>query len=495
MKVSRHFLLCSCCVAGASFLVGAGGAAKYEAKWESLDGRQSPKWFEDAKFGIFIHWGVYSVPAWGPKDQYSEWYWRRSHESATELNDSEWAEFHKRVYGADFSYFDFAKKFTCEMFEPDQWADIFVRSGARYVVLTSKHHDGFCLWPSKEANKTWGRKWNSVDAGPGRDLLGELTEAVRKTDVKMGFYYSLYEWFNPLWLADRQRYVAEHMIPQFKDAVNRYKPSIVFSDGEWDMSDKEWRSEEIAAWVYNESPCRDEVILNDRWGKGTRHHHGDYYTTEYGAGLPNASKAWEECRGIGHSFGYNRNETIDDYKSSRELLLMFLDLVSRGGNLLLDIGPTSDGRIPVIMQERLLDIGEWLKVNGEAIYGSRSWKETCQWSEGVQPGQEFKEYKAKYDVLDVLGRRPKDGKAVKEILFTQKAGSVYAIVTVWPGERLAVKGVSPAKDVKVTMPGREGELPWVKKDGTMVIDLSSISHNDLPCKWAWVFRIEGNIGK
>ncbi len=477
------------------FAASVPAAQKYEANWDSLDKRPAPAWFPDAKFGIFIHWGVYSVPAWGPKGTYSEWYWRRSHKSADELNDSKWAEFHKKTYGENFSYFDFAPKFTCEMYDPDQWADIFARSGAKYVVLTSKHHDGFCLWPSKVANKTWGKKWNSVDAGPGRDLLGELTTSVRKRGIKMGFYYSLYEWFNPLWLSDRKRYVNEHMIPQFKDVVTRYEPSIIFSDGEWDMKDKDWRSEEMVAWVYNEAKCRDDVIVNDRWGKGARHNHGGYYTTEYGAGLKDAAKPWEECRGIGHSFGYNRNESIDDYNSGQELLLMLIDLVSRGGNLLLDIGPTGDGRIPVIMQERLLQIGDWLKVNGEAIYGTRAWKNTCQWSAGKRPEQVYKEYKAKYNVMDVVGAGPKDGRAVKEIFFTSKPGVLYATVAAWPGDKLVVRDVKPAADVKVSMLGRDEPLSWRGAGDRMVIDLSTIGRDELPCKWAWTFRIEGDVGR
>ena len=152
----------------------------------------------------------------------------------------------------------FAPMFKAELYDPNQWADIFHRSGAKYIVLTSKHHDGYCLWPSKEANESWGRPWNAVDIGPGRDLLGELTNAVRAKGIHMGFYYSLYEWYNPLWATDRAMYVEKHMFPQFKDLVTRYKPSVIFSDGEWDMDSKDWRSEELMAWLFNESPVKDE---------------------------------------------------------------------------------------------------------------------------------------------------------------------------------------------------------------------------------------------
>ena len=196
----------------------------------------------------------------------------------------------------------------------------------------------------------------------------------------MGVYYSLYEWYNPLWLTDKPRYVREHMFPQFKDLVTRYKPAIIFSDGEWDLTSAEWHSPELLAWLFNESPVKDDVVINDRWGKDTRHKHGGYWTTEYTPGMTGMDHPWEESRGMGFSYGYNRAERVEDYHTGRELVLMLVDLVSRGGNLLLDIGPDADGTIPVIMEERLLQIGDWLKVNGEAIYGTKPWKNTRQWS-------------------------------------------------------------------------------------------------------------------
>jgi len=468
---------------------------RYEPTWESLDTRPTPAWFAKAKFGIFIHWGVYSVPAWGPKVQYAEWYWRRAFTDDQKLQNNAWGAYHKRVYGEDFPYKDFAPMFTCELFDPDQWADIFYRSGAKYVVLTSKHHEGFCLWPSAEASRTWGRPWNAVEIGPKRDLLGDLTAAVRRRGLKMGYYYSLYEWFNPLWLdkSKRGQYVTEHMLPQLKDLVTRYQPDIVWTDGEWDMPAENWHSTEFLAWLFNESPVRDTVAINDRWGKGCRHKHGGYYTTEYGAGLADASHPWEECRGMGHSFGYNRNESIDDYKSARELLLVLIDLTSRGGCLLLDIGPTGDGRIPVIMQQRLIEMGDWLAVNGEAIYETVPWRRDCQWSEGKRPQQEYKEYKAKYNVLDVVGAASKNGRAVKQAFFTSKPGMVYAILPAWPGKRFLLRDVTPAEDVTVRLLGRPGTLPWKRSPDGMMIDLSNVKVRELPSRIAWTLKIEGEL--
>jgi alpha-L-fucosidase len=467
------------------------GAAetRYEAKWDSLDKRPTPQWWVDAKFGIFIHWGVYAVPAWSVRGQYSEWYWNRI--TGDKAKNGPWWQYHAKTYGKDFPYASFAPEFKAELYDPNQWADIFHRSGAKYIVLTSKHHDGYCLWPSQEANKSWGRPWNSVDIGPGRDLLGDLTTAVRAKGIHMGIYYSLYEWYNPLWVTDRPLYVEKHMFPQFKDVVTRYKPEVIFSDGEWDMPSKDWRSEELLAWLVNESPVRDSVVINDRWGKDSRHKHGGYYTTEYTAGLASGSHPWEESRGMGHSYGYSRTEPLSDYRSAREMVLMLIDIVSRGGNLLLDIGPAADGTIPVIMEERLTQIGDWLKVNGEAIYGTRNWKKPIQWTEGKQPGVDYgKEYMTKYDIAELTGK-PTGDKAVIEAFFTTKDGNLYVITPRWPGEKLVVKDIEISPNTAVTMLGVAQPIRWDRSGSDLTIRVPALSVDEAPCQYAYVFKITG----
>jgi len=472
-------------------------AQTYEPNWESLDKRPTPEWFLDAKLGIFIHWGIYSVPAFTTPDSYSEWYWNwiknvpgpDAKESAKRRHEETLA-FHHRVYGEDFDYTQFAPMFKAELFNPDEWARIFKDSGAKYVALTSKHHDGFCLFESEEANRSWGRKWNSVDIGPGRDLLGDLGDSVREAGLEMGFYYSLYEWFNPLWLTDRELFVDEHMIPQFKDVVTRYKPAIIFSDGEWDMPAEDWKSEELLAWLYNESPVKDHVIVNDRWGKGIRHNHGGYFTTEYGAGMPDATHPWEENRGMGFSYAYNRNEPLSNYRTGKELIWMFADLVARGGNLLLNVGPTADGRIPEIMQERLKELGDWLAVNGEAIYGTRTWRQTAQWTAGTKPDEQFGEYKVKYDVLEMAGQKPRDGRAVKQVFFTQKDGAVYAITPGWPGDSLTLRDLEVDKRrTVVTMLGVDEPLAWSAKRGDVIIETPNFGPGEAPSEHAFVFKL------
>jgi alpha-L-fucosidase len=466
------------------------GTPPFAPQWESLDQRKTPSWFTDGKFGIFIHWGVYSVPAWGPPGQYAEWYWNAMTQGKNNTEEKEKAtwNFHVKTYGANFDYKEFAPMFRAELFDPIHWADVFARSGAKYIVLTSKHHEGFCLWKNEQANLSWGRPWNSVEVGPKRDLLGDLTEAVRRTGLRMGIYYSLYEWYNPLWLADKKRFVDEHMFPQFKDVVTRYKPSIIFSDGEWDLPSSEWKSEKLLAWLFNESPVREEVVINDRWGKDCRHKHGGYYTTEYGAGMRDAAHPWEESRGMGFSYGYNRAETLEHYRTDEELLLNLVDLVSKGGNLLLDIGPTADGRIPVIMEERLIQIGNWLKVNGEAIYATHPWRNATQWSEGRIQEEKYGEFMTGYDINKKV-HPTEPGMAHVEAFFTAKAENLYVIFSHWTGKTFALKGVKPSSNTTVSLLGYSKPIKWKIAGNDLLIELPDSFEWNLPRQLAYTLKL------
>jgi alpha-L-fucosidase len=444
----------------------------YKPEWESLDKRPVPQWFQDSKFGIFIHWGIYSVPAWGPTgdsigvyDKYAEWYWNKLVQPGK--TQKYFKEFHAKTYGPNFRYQDFVPMFKAELFDPDKWAEIFKESGAKYIVLTSKHHEGFTLWPSAQS---WN--WNSVDVGPHRDLCGDLTTAVKNKGLHMGFYYSLYEWFNPIYKSNPTEYVNEHMIPQMKDLVTRYKPDILWTDGEWDKPSKDWKSEEFLAWLYNESPVKYNIVVNDRWGSETRSKHGGFYTTEYGLigekeGIDNTvPHPWEECRGIGNSFGFNRTEGLSDYSTPKELIRLLVSTVSAGGNLLLDIGPAADGTIPVIMQQRLLEIGRWLKTNGEAIYGTRAY------------------IKTKKD----LEINPETNKTV---FFTQKNKEVYIICLDWPRGDVVLKGVFPDNKVKAILLGTDRPVSVKKTGGNLIITPPVLTPDDN--QPAYVFKVSGLI--
>jgi alpha-L-fucosidase len=477
----------------------AAAADRFEPTWTSIDSRPTPPWFSDAKFGIFIHWGLYSVPAFGAVEvkgetSYAEWYWNSLTKGMKATgptgNGAVTWNFHRQMYGPNFPYSDFAPMFRAELYDPDYWADLFVRAGAKYVALTSKHHEGYTLWRSAEANRSWGRPWNAVDVGPKRDLLFDLMEAGRRRSLDMGIYYSLYEWYNPLWLTDKKRYVTEHMMPQFKDVVTHAKPSIIFSDGEWDLPSEDWHSTELLSWLFNESPVKDRVVINDRWGKETRHKHGGYFTTEYTSGMEQTAHPWEESRGMGFSYGYNRAEKIGDYHSGRELLLMLIDIVSRGGNLLLDIGPAGDGTIPVIMQERLLEIGNWLRPNGEAIYGTRAWKQPRQWSQGTVPKFEQKEFMADYNITKMVDTPPA-GLARVDAFFTTKGDTLYAILPRRPRGAVTLNDVAAPAGARVTLLATNQPLESARQGNGITVRFPDAVSAALPESPAYVVKIAG----
>ncbi|MCK5066930.1 MAG: alpha-L-fucosidase [Bacteroidales bacterium] len=447
---------------------------QFESSWSSLDARPIPTWFEDAKFGIFIHWGVYSVPAWrklepGLYASYAEWYYARV--MYNQENGGE--EFHHKNYGKEFEYRDFGPLYKAELYDPGLWAELFRRSGAKYVVLTTKHHDGYCLWPTKSPYK---KNWNSMDVGPKRDLVGELTDAVRAEGLKMGLYYSIIEWessrthrtesgyYLPDWLIEKYRipedkYV-EHMNFQMKELVENYQPSLIFADGgEWDGSEEYWLTKEFLAWLYNDSPVKNEVVVNDRFAKGMPGKHGDYFSSEYkdmkGA---DSDHPWEESRGIGGSYGFNRAENLDDYNSSKELIHELIDIVSRGGNLLLNVGPTADGRIPVIMQQRLVDIGSWLEVNCDAIYNTRKRRVTSQ----------------------MIGEQ--------KLYFTSKAGSIFCLFNQWTGE-ISIDLLDFEEVADVSLLGWEGVIQWQTDGRKLEIQLPKMGLDEIPCHHAWALQI------
>lgn len=461
-------------------------AQTYQPYWESLDSRPVPHWFTDAKFGIFIHWGVYAVPGWSSKGNYAEWY-----QQGLQTTDTARQKYHKAKFG-NRSYYDLANDFKAELFNPDEWAKVFEQSGAKYIVLTSKHHDGFTLWPSKEADKTWGFKWNALDVGPKRDLLGDLFKAVRKTSVHAGMYFSLYEWFNPLWKQDKKRYSAEHAWPQMKDLINTYQPDVFWTDGDWEAPAETWKSQEFLAWLYNESPVKNKVVVNDRWGEGVRFKHGGIYTPEYQPDLDFEDHYWEESRGMGYSYGYNREEDAWDYNSTQSLVLQLVDKVSRGGNFLLDIGPDEHGKIPPIMQERLLQMGDWLKINGEAIYGTSRWKIHSQWSEG---NRDYKDRSG--DMLLKITVDPDPGYAVKEVFYTYNANTntLYAILPKYPdNKKIMLKDIGLASGAVISFLSTKEKLNWRQQGEDIVIDLPEYNPNTIKAPYAFVLKTE-NYGR
>lgn len=464
----------------------------YEPTWESLSMRERPAWFDDFKFGIFMHWGMYSVPSF-----HTEWYvhqlmggtWGSSHASP----NADFVKFQNKNYGctgiqpdkypcqgANFTFPDFAPMFKAELFEPDAWAQLFKNAGARYIVLTSKHHEGFCLWPSAHHNNTangvgFGGVWNSQDIGPHRDLVGDLSASVRKAGLTFGVYHSQREWYHPLYLQDNDNgckttdFVDKILLPTYKDLVQRYQPDVLWADGAGDApcthdSVKYWKAPELISWVYNNAPNKDSIIVNSRWGTGS----GGDYSTGGDRFTPGKllSYKWESCFTVQKSsWGYDRTEDISKYFSTTALVQQLVNVVSTGGNLLLNVGPTADGRIVPAFEDRLLGIGAWLKVNGEAIYGTRPWA------------------KAQEDT------------SAKTVMYTSAKGKavVYAISFAWPKAASGVVTLTQptaTADTTVSLLGYSGSLSFkALPQGGMAITVPQLSVSEMPCEHAWVFAL------
>ncbi|XP_019367941.1 PREDICTED: tissue alpha-L-fucosidase, partial [Gavialis gangeticus] len=415
-----------------------------------------PAWFDEAKVGVFVHWGVFAVPAWG-----SEWFWWNWRGEGR----ADYERFVAERYPPGTTYADFAPLFTAHDFQPRDWASLFQRAGARYVVLTTKHHEGFTNWGSPVS---WN--WNSVDTGPHRDLVEELGQALRDRNIYYGLYHSLLEWFHPLYLDDKkngfktQNFVFQKTIPELYDLVLRYKPDLIWSDGDWEALDTYWNSTSFLAWLYNDSPVKDTVVVNDRWGKNCSCHHGGFYNCadKYKPGILPDHK-WEMCTSVDkRSWGYRSNMQLAELTDASSIIRDLVQTVSFGGNYLLNVGPTKEGVIVPVFQERLLSLGEWLGINGEAIYASKPWRVQVE-------------------------------NSTNNVWYTSKGPIVYAIFLNWPrDDMLKLSSPIPSSDTEVTLLGFSGTVKWEKSpDKGLLITLPYISPSVLPMQLGWTLRLEG----
>ncbi|CAG2167824.1 unnamed protein product, partial [Oppiella nova] len=390
--------------------------ARYDPTWASIDKRPIPDWYDEAKVGIFLHWGLFSVPSFG-----DEWFCVGKLKKRKDFED-----FMSKNYPANFKYEDFAPLFTAEFFEPNHWADVFKASGAKYVVMTTKHHEGYTMYPSK-----YSPKWNAMEVGPKRDLLGDLQKAVKGAGLKFGTYHSLMEWFNPLFIkdADSGHKTQLFVDPELRELVNNYKPDIIWSDGNGGGDPKYWKSEEFLAWLYTDSPVKDTVVVNDRWGEGSDGHHGDFYNfnDRFNPGVLVPHK-WEHIRSLTGSWGYVRNLHIDAYLKPLEMITEMIMAISCGGNMMFNIGPTKEGTIIPVFEERLRGLGDWLRVNGEAIYSSHPWTH-------------------------------QNDTTTKGVWYTHKDKAVYATVLFWPNNNEVELGSVAHNSVNnIQMLGVDGNL-------------------------------------
>lgn len=446
--------------------VSAQQPVHYEATLESLNRHPLPQWYADAKLGIFVHWGLYSVPGWAPlvhpqhdftntdymmNNPYAEWYL-----NSMRIEGSPTQAYHRDHYGANYDYYNFAAVFDREIqkWNPDTWAEVFRNAGAKYVVLTSKHHDGFTLWPSTTPNPTLPPDRQRAT----RDLVGELTASVRKQGMRMGLYYSGgYDWTfvpGPIRVAADHQSVkpqsqayGQYVDAQMRELIKRYQPALLWNDIDYPKSGHPL---EIMAEYYNAVP---DGVIDDRFGV----EHSDFKSPEYETLSKISATKWEECRGLGRSFGYNRAEGEAETIAPDELIYLLVDIVSKNGNLLLDVGPEADGTIPPVQMSRLEALGSWLRVNGEAIYGTHPWtRAEGETAEGIY------------------------------VRFTQKDSDLYATLMGEPKTpAITLKGVSPKTGSQIFLLGNDKPLNWSQQGNNIRIDLPP----SLPGKYAYVFRL------
>lgn len=444
----------------------------YKPTTESLRTHPVPKWFDEAKFGVFIHWGPYAVPA------YHEWYvaWMSPKAgygflfggppfTATQgdLPDAIFQsrirkqayEYHLKNWGPNFAYDDFIPMFKAEKFDPAAWAKLFEEAGAKYVVLTAKHGDEFAMWPTRFTPR------NAKNMGPKRDIVGDLTTAVRARGMKMGLYHNTtYTFYDKRYPG---RDWVDYMNNTIKELVDLYQPSVIWGDvisgpikdsrGNQLPADY-WNAKEVLAYYYNHSKEPNEVVANDRWGLDPDGSHlGDYLTPERRNINEISGKKWELCDSLDHfSWGYNRNIPDGEYMTANNVIDYLVDVVSKNGNLLINIGPRADGTIPEVMANALRGAGDWLKINGEAIYGTKYW---TAWKEG-------------------------------DFRFTHKGDTLYAIALEWPEEETVTLHSVAGKPIsRVEMLGLPGTLKFKKTATGVTIDMPS----KRPCKYAYTFKL------
>ena len=471
------------------------GKIQYEAEWESLTRHECPEWFRNAKFGIYTHWGPYSVPSWE-----NEWYPRLMYmENST--RDDDFYSYHKKTWGdvSEFGYKDFIPLFTAEKFDADEWAELFKRSGAQFAGPVAEHHDGFAMWDSDLTT------WCATDMGPHRDILKELSEAVRAKDMKFitsfhhAFHWKYYEPSYELEQTDTKDlsytgvdkiYPPMHepgapateeflkmWLAKTKEVVDKYQPDYLWFDFGWREPEFEPYKKDFLAYYYNKA---------QNWGK-------DVVVTYKNDHLPPGVATLDLERGKLDTLSkepWITDTSVDlkswcyitdpDYKTANSLIDDFVDIVSKNGNMLLNIGPRPDGTIPEEQKKLLLGIGGWLDLNGEAIYGTRPWKIFGEGPARMVEGH--------------MTERENIGKSytAEDIRFTTKDNYLYAICLDWPADgkclikslndqaRISTRGIK-----SVSLLGVEGNLEWFQDQDGLHVTFPETK----PCEHAYSVKI------
>ncbi len=457
----------------------------FQPNWESLESYKVPKWYLDAKFGIFIHWGAYSVPAFG-----SEWYPRQIYQDGS-------AEFkhHVAAFGpqSKFGYKDFIPLFKAEKFDPDHWAALFKEAGAKFVVPVAEHHDGFAMYDTRWSD------WSAAKMGPHRDVVGELSKAVRKqglifgvsshraehwwffnggnkfdSDVRDRRYAGLYGPAQPENVQPDKEYLDDWLL-RTTELVDKYHPQLVWFD--WWIEQPAFRPylQEFASYYYNQGAKRRE-------GVAINYKNASFPTKvavldlERGQLSTTRTAYWQTDTSVSkNSWGHVENQ---DYKTSESIVQDLVDIVSKNGALLLNIGPKSDGTIPEPEEQMLRDIGRWLKINGEAVFGTRPFRVFGEGPTQVGGG-----------MFTDTTRKPF---TAHDFRFTVHGDTVYAICMAWPGSEAIIKSLGAEGEIGghvtgVTLLGHTGALKFEQRPDGLAIRMP----HEKPCDYAFAFKITG----
>lgn len=483
--MKRKFLifyisLCLLFICGHSFAqkISLTTQKKYTANWESVTNKETPTWFKDAKFGIYFHWGPYSVPAYK-----TEWYSHYMYDKNHPIYN-----YHRKKYGPldEFGYKDFIPMFTGEHFDANAWVSLFQKAGAQFVGPVTEHADGFAMWDSKHT------KWNAKDMGPKRDIVGEMEKAVRKTDMKFitTFHHQwLWSWYStwdkntdasndlyrelygpklsssqfvgseefPTYMADDT--FAQNWLNKVKEVIQNYQPDLIYFDNKLNILDEKYRLDFLQYYYNYADSIKQEVVVTYK-AKDLKE----------GSGILDLERARMSDK---KDFLWITDDSIDwnswcnienpDYKSTNRIIDFLVDVVSKNGRVLLNITPTANGIIPNAVEERLLDIGDWFKINGEAIYETRPF---IIYGEGTQK-----------IIEGHLSERQNPEATSEDIRFTTKENILYAIVLDWPEDTLRIKSLGTnseflKKSIKrITLLGSEEVIQWKRKKEDLGINV------------------------
>ncbi|PMD43788.1 glycoside hydrolase family 29 protein [Hyaloscypha variabilis F] len=463
------------------------GLEEYTSELGSLSTHESPEWFDQAKFGIFIHWGPYCVPGWGnstPWEIYAEWYWwYNNHRNADKADVYD----HQLNTFGGANYDDFFSNFTANNWEAKDWVDLIADAGAQYFVITTKHHDGFAMFDTEETTHR-----NSLHYGPMRDVVGELFDAAKEYQPKLrrGTYFSFPEWFNPLFgpygfsqtsdpastswpgiiatnpytgliepytgAVNKSDFIVDLMVPQMEILAYKYETDIMWCD----CGAANGTADFAAKWFNEAASQGRQVTMNNRCGIVAG---ADFDTPEYTTFSSISERKWESNQGMDpYSYGYNQATPADLYMNASTLINSLVDMVSKNGNFLLDVGPKADGTIDATEIAHLLEAGTWIKPNAEAIFNTTYWQ------------------------VGLLFITPEVG----DVRFTQTDDAFYILSLSKPSETFVVSAPLPILEgdlITMVGAGNNTQMSWVaEEDGISITVPSALSDAS---KYCWVFKI------